>query len=158
NPPGVSTLLAYDPKKGRDVFPLPDGTDFGFRVHLSGEPKAGDSFKIEFNTDGVGDNRNAIDLAKLQNTPVLSNGTVDYAQAYSQLVSRVGSKTHELEVNAGAQEKLLAQAKAQRESISGVNLDEEAANMMRFQKLYQANAQMIATANKLLETLLSSFR
>ena len=158
NPPGVSTLLEYDPKKGGDVFPLPDGTDFGFRVHLSGEPKGGDNFRIEFNTDGVGDNRNAVELAKLQNTPILSNGTVDYAQAYSQLVSRVGSKTHELEINSAAQEKLLTQAKEQRESISGVNLDEEAANMMRYQNLYQANAKMIATANKLLETLLSSFR
>ncbi len=158
NPPEIGTLLEYDPKKGGDVFPLPDGTDFGFRVHLSGEPKAGDKFKIIFNTDGIGDNRNMIDLAKLQSAPVLSNGTVSYAQAYSQLVSRVGSKAHELEVNAVAQSKLLAHAKEQRESISGVNLDEEAANMMRFQNLYQANAKMISTANKLLEILLSSFR
>ena len=158
NPPGVSTVLEYDPKKSNEVFPLPDGTDFGFRVQLSGEPKAGDSFKIEFNTDGIGDNRNAIALAKLQHTPTLSNGTTDYAQAYSQLVSRVGSRTHELEINTSAQEKLLSQAKERRESISGVNLDEEAANMLRYQNLYQANAQVIATANKLLETLLSSFR
>ena len=158
NPPGVSTLLEYDRKKGTDVFPLPDGTDFGFRVHLSGEPKGGDTFRIEFNTDGIGDNRNAVALAKLQNTPVLANSTTDYAQAYSQLVSRVGSKTHELEINADAQKKLLTQAKERHESISGVNLDEEAANMLRYQNLYQANAQVITTANKLLETLLNSFR
>ncbi len=158
NPPGVSTILEYDSKNGSDVFPLPDGTDFGFRVHLSGEPKAGDTFRIGFNTDGIGDNRNAIELAKLQTTPTLSNSTTDYAQAYSQLVSRVGSKTHQLEINSSAQGKLLTQAMERRESISGVNLDEEAANMLRYQNLYQANAQVIATANKLLETLLNSFR
>ena len=158
NPPGVSTVLEYDPKKGGDVFPLPDGTDFGFRVHLSGEPKGGDTFRIEFNTDGIGDNRNAVALAKLQNTPTLANNTIDYSQAYAQLVSRVGSKTHELEINAEAQNKLLTQAKERQESISGVNLDEEAANMLRYQNLYQANAQVIATANKLLDTLLNSFR
>jgi len=158
NPPGVSTVLEYDRKKGTDVFPLPDGTDFGFRVHLSGEPKGGDTFRIEFNTDGVGDNRNAVSLAKLQNTPTLANNTIDYSQAYAQLVSRVGSKTHELEINADAQNKLLTQAKERQESISGVNLDEEAANMLRYQNLYQANAQVIATANKLLDTLLNSFR
>ncbi len=158
NPPGVSTVLEYDPKKGGDVFPLPDGTDFGFRVRLSGEPKGGDTFRIEFNTDGIGDNRNAVALAKLQNTPTLANNTIDYSQAYAQLVSRVGSKTHELEINAEAQNKLLTQAKERQESISGVNLDEEAANMLRYQNLYQANAQVIATANKLLDTLLNSFR
>ena len=148
NPPGVSTVLEYDPKKGGDVF----------RVHLSGEPKGGDTFRIEFNTDGIGDNRNAVALAKLQNTPTLANNTIDYSQAYAQLVSRVGSKTHELEINAEAQNKLLTQAKERQESISGVNLDEEAANMLRYQNLYQANAQVIATANKLLDTLLNSFR
>ncbi|VAX10559.1 Flagellar hook-associated protein FlgK [hydrothermal vent metagenome] len=158
NPPGVSTVLEYDRKKGTDIFPLPDGTDFGFRVHLTGEPKGGDTFRVEFNTDGIGDNRNAVSLAKLQNTPTLANNTTDYSQAYSQLVSRVGSKTHELEINADAQSKLLTQAKERNESISGVNLDEEAANMLRFQSLYQANAQVIATANKLLDTLLNSFR
>ncbi len=158
NPPGVSMVLEYDRKKGTDIFPFPDGTDFGFRVHLSGEPKGGDTFRVEFNTDGIGDNRNAVSLAKLQNTPTLANNTTDYSQAYSQLVSRVGSKTHELEINADAQSKLLTQAKARNESISGVNLDEEAANMLRFQSLYQANAQVIATANKLLDTLLNSFR
>jgi len=68
------------------------------------------------------------------------------------------SKTHELEINADAQNKLLTQAKERQESISGVNLDEEAANMLRYQNLYQANAQVIATANKLLDTLLNSFR
>ena len=158
NPPGVSTLLEYDRKKGTEVFPLPDGTDFGFRVRITGEPKAGDTFRIDFNTDGIGDNRNAVALAKLKDLPVLANGTTDYTQAYSQLVSRVGSKTHELEINSAAQDKLLSQAKERREMVSGVNLDEEAANMLRYQNLYQANAQVIATANKLMETLLNSFR
>jgi len=154
----VTSVLEYDPLNGTDVFPTPSGEDFGFRVRITGEPRAGDEFKIEFNTDGTGDNRNAVMLAALQETPTLENGTTDYAQAYSQLVSKVGSKTHELEINGKAQQLLLEQARERKESISGVNLDEEAANLIRFQNLYQANAQVISVANKLLETLMNAFR
>ena len=161
NSPELSSLtteLEYDPFTGLDVFPTPGGEDFGFRVKISGEPKAGDVFRIEFNTDGTGDNNNVRKLAALQDAPVLANGTTDYSQAYSQLVSRVGSKTHELDVNGKAQKLLLDQAIERKEAVSGVNLDEEAANLIRYQNLYQANAQVISVANKMLETLMNSFR
>ena len=156
--PSVSTLVRHDPKAGTEVFPLPDGTDFGFKVRITGTPMAGDEFKIEFNTDGIGDNSNAVALAKLQDLEILANETASYSQSYSQMVSRVGSKTHELEVNKDAQELLLNQSIDRKEAVSGVNLDEEAANMVKYQKLYQANAQGIATSNKLLDELLNAFR
>jgi flagellar hook-associated protein 1 FlgK len=156
--PSVSSILEYNPKMGTDVFPTPGGDDFGFRLRLSGNPKAGDSFRVEFNTDGIGDNANAVKLAALQDVPVLANGTTDYAEAYAQLISRVGSKTNELDVNGKAQQLLLSQAVERRESISGVNLDEEAANLVKYQNLYQANAQVMSVANKLIETLINAFR
>lgn len=156
--PVVQTSIPYDREKGVDLFPGLQGTDSKFRIHIAGEPQKGDMFRVEFNSNGVGDNSNVLQLASLQDKPTLANGTSNYSQIYAQLVSRVGSKTHELEVNSKAQKLLLDQAIERRESISGVNLDEEAANMIRFQNLYQANAQVMATANKLFETLIGTFR
>ncbi len=157
-PPKLTTVLEYDPKTGTDVFPTPGGEDFGFRVRITGRPKAGDRFRIDFNTDGTGDNRNALALSDLQTKPVLANGTTSYTEAYSQLVSRVGSRTHELDVNGKAQRMLLQQSEERASEIAGVNLDEEAANLVRYQNLYQANAQVISVANKMLETLMNAFR
>ncbi len=157
-PPKLTTVLEHDPKSGTDVFPTPGGDDFGFRVRITGRPKAGDRFRIDFNTDGTGDNRNALALSDLQRKPVLADGTSSYTEAYSQLVSRVGSKTHELDVNGKAQQLLLQQAEERASEVSGVNLDEEAANLVRYQNLYQANAQVISVANKMLETLMNAFR
>lgn len=156
--PVVQTSIPYDREKGVDIFPGLSGVDSKFRIRVAGEPKKGDMFRVEFNDNGIGDNRNILQLASLQDKPTLANGTSNYSEIYSQLVSRVGSKTHELEVNSKAQKLLLDQAMERRESISGVNLDEEAANMIRYQNLYQANAQVMATANKMFETLIATFR
>jgi len=150
--------IAYDEKRGVEVFPAEGGIDRGFHIKISGRPKAGDMFRIEFNTDGTSDNTNALELAKLQSKPSLMNGTSDYAQTYGQLVSRVGSKTHELDVNQKAQKLLLDRAIAEREETSGVNLDEEAADMVKYQKLYQANAQVIAAMNHSFQVLMDAFR
>jgi flagellar hook-associated protein 1 FlgK len=150
--------IAYDKNKGVEVFPVAGGIDRGFHIKIKGQPKAGDMFRIEFNTDGTSDNSNALALAQLQSKPVLMNGTSDYAQTYGQLVSRVGSKTHELDVNQKAQKLLLDRAIAEREETSGVNLDEEAADMLKYQKLYQANARVIAAMNQSFQVLMDAFR
>jgi flagellar hook-associated protein 1 FlgK len=78
--------------------------------------------------------------------------------AYGQLVSQVGSKAHELEVTSQAQGNLLAQTKQARDSVSGVNLDEEAANLLRYQQAYQAAGKTIATAGVLFDTVLGLFK
>ena len=150
--------IAYDSKDGVEVFPTAGGIDRGFHIKIKGEPKAGDMFRIEFNTDGTSDNSNALAMAQLQTKPVLMNGTSDYAQTYGQLVSRVGSQTHELEMNNKAQQLLLDRAIAQREETSGVNLDEEAANMVKYQKMYQANAHVISAMNQSFQVLMDAFR
>ena len=156
--PVVKTSIPYDREKGVDLFPGLAGADSKFRIRIAGDPRQGDMFRVEFNENGVGDNKNILHLASLQDKPTLSNGTSNYSQVYSQLVSRVGSKTHELEVNSKAQKLLLDQAIERRESISGVNLDEEASSMIRYQNLYQANAQVMATANKMFDILMGAFR
>ena len=156
--PSITSVHEYDPNKGIDVFPTPDGLDLKVRFKISGSPKQGDTFHIEYNKDGIGDNSNAVSLASLQNKRLLEDATATYTQVYSRLVSRVGSRTHELDTSSKAQQLLLQQAVQRRESISGVNMDEEAADLVRYQQLYKANAQVIATAKELFDTLMQTFR
>jgi len=156
--PVITSIHEYNPEKGINVFPTPDGVDLKVRFKITGNPKAGDTFHVEFNKDGVGDNSNAVSLAGLQNKRLLEDATATYTQVYARLVSRVGSKTHELDTSSKAQQLLLQQATERREGISGVNMDEEAAQLIRYQQLYKANAQVIATAKELFDTLMQTFR
>lgn len=128
----------------------------GITTAVSGKPNLGDTFTVRPNINGSGDNRNALALAGLQKNLTLSNGTATYQDAYGQVIATVGSKTHQAGLNKSAQEKLLNHSKDAREAISGVNLDEEAANMMRYQQAYQAAAQVITTASSLFQTLLQA--
>lgn len=83
------------------------------------------------------------------------NGTASFQGAYGQMVGEVGAKTHELDVTSQAQERMTAQTVAAQQAISGVNLDEEAANLMQYQKAYQAAAKAMQIANTLFDTILS---
>lgn len=130
----------------------------GWQVQISGNPQPGDQFSIQGNTGGVGDNRNAAALSKLQNQSILNNGTATYQQAYGSLVSNVATQTKQSQDGRDAQQVLNQQAQAARDATSGVNLDEEAANLIRFQQAYQAAAQSITTANTMFQTLLSAIR
>jgi flagellar hook-associated protein 1 FlgK len=107
---------------------------------------------------GPGDNRNALALAQLQNSRALLNGKANYQEAFNSLVGNVGTQTHSAEINSAAQQKLLDQAVQARDSVSGVNLDEEAANLIKFQQAYQAAAQLINTVNTTFDTLLGVVR
>ncbi len=127
----------------------------GVSFTLSGAPTNGDTFTIGPNTNGVGDNRNALLLASQQTATTLANGTTSYQGAYAQLVSLVGTKTREVEVSGKAERKLLEQAVAAQQSESGVNLDEEATNLLRYQQAYQAAGKVMQTASQLFELLLT---
>lgn len=157
-PEKIETGISYNPSIGINLFPTPGGYDSGYAVQLSGKAKAGDTFVIEFNTDAIGNNINMLELGELQSKPTLADGTSNYGEVYSQLVSRVGSKTHELDVNREAQSILYDQTKAQREAVSGVNLDEEAADLVRYQQAYQANAKVIGAASEMFDTLMTVLR
>ncbi|MEO1767576.1 flagellar hook-associated protein FlgK [Thiobacter aerophilum] len=126
----------------------------GWTVQISGVPAAGDTFTIGPNTGGIGDGRNALELAALQIRNLLAGNTTTYQGAYSQMVSAVGSRSQEVQINAKAQAALLTQTKQAQQEVSGVNLDEEAANLLRYQQAYQAAAKVVQTGNILFDTIL----
>lgn len=127
----------------------------GWTVQISGTPASGDTFSVASNTGGTSDSRNALLLAQLQSKNILSGGTATYQSAYSQLVSSVGAKAREISVDNTAQQNVLIQTQQSQQALSGVNLDEEAANLMRYQQAYQASGKVIQVASVLFDTILS---
>ena len=127
----------------------------GISLAISGTPANGDTFKIGPNINGQGDNRNGLLLGKLQTANTLDRGTTTFQGAYSQLVSSVGNKAHELQATGLAATSLLEQSVAAQQSESGVNLDEEAANLLRYQQAYQAAGKLMQTASTLFDVLLT---
>lgn len=127
----------------------------GWTTQISGSPAVGDVFNVKSNTGGSGDNRNALLMAGLQTQNLMVNGTTTLAGAYSQLVGLIGSKTNELTITNTAQTAMLAQTVASQQSVSGVNLDEEAANLLQYQRAYQASAKAMQIANTLFDALLT---
>ena len=109
-------------------------------------------------TGAPGDNTVALSLADLEKKSVLLGGKATFNDAYGQLVTKVGSLTHAAKISSSAQEVLLNQAKQSRENLAGVNLDEEAANLIKFQQSYQAAAQVISIASSLFDTLIGAVR
>lgn len=105
-----------------------------------------------------GDNSNALRLADLENQTLMINSKNTFSQVYGQLVGDVGTKTHSALVSSSAQDVLLKQATSARENLAGVNLDEEAANLIKFQNSYQAAAQTVSVAKTLFDTLIGAVR
>lgn len=105
-----------------------------------------------------GDNTVALSLADLEKKSGLLGGRATFKDAYGQLITKVGTLTHAAKISSSAQEVLFNQAKQSRENLAGVNLDEEAANLIKFQQSYQAAAQVIAVASSLFDTLIGAVR
>ena len=136
-------------------------TNVGFDTVISGSPGKGDSFDIKFNKDGKADNRNANELLGLQTKATVGvgkdgTGGVSMATSYSQLVSKVGGKASQAAVDGTANGAALAYAKEVRNSVSQVNLDEEASNLVKFQQYYTASSQIIKAAQATFSTLINS--
>jgi len=109
-------------------------------------------------TAGPGDNTNALRMAKLESKAALLGGKSSFTEVYGQLVANVGDLTHAASISSKAQEVVLNQAQTSRENLAGVNLDEEAANLIKFQNAYQASAQSISITKSLFDTLLGAVR
>lgn len=151
--------VSYDPATDSGstlTVTVPGLGDFSFE--MTGTPDNGDVFTLVDNTGGKGDNRNALKLADLQSASVLFGGTASMADAYGYMVADVGTQTHQAGANADVQYQLLQQAESSKAATSGVNLDEEAADLVRYQQAYSAAAQVIATANTLFDTLIGAVR
>ncbi|SES69932.1 flagellar hook-associated protein 1 FlgK [Nitrosomonas marina] len=134
-----------------------EGADISFNgwtVQINGQPAAGDVFTIKPNLNGSADNRNALQLAGLQTQNTMAGGTASFQEAYGQMVSMVGNKTREFEVTSKAQNNLVTQTERSIQAISGVNLDEEAANLLRYQHAFQASSKVIEISGTLFDSIL----
>ena len=99
--------------------------------------------------------RNALLLNGLQTAKTMSGNTASFATVYSQLVSDAGNKGSQAQTVMKAQSSLLIQAQESKDSLSGVNLDEEAANLLKYQQAYQAAAKMLSIASTLFDSILA---
>ena len=137
--------------------PIPVSSFTGYQVELSGTPKSGDQFTIEYNAGGVSDNRNALALLDLEAKGLIGGGVSSFNEAYSQLVENTGSVTSQAQVDSESSQALLRQSEARLQEIAGVNLDEEAGRLIQYQASYNASARVVAIARELFTTLLNTF-
>jgi len=149
--------VAYVPNQENNML-AQAGLSLGYEVSIGGAAVAGDVFSVDYNIGGIGDNRNALTMAAIQTQNVVNNGTSTLQEAYGLLVSEVGTRTNEGKISMGAAQSLLRQTEARIQEVSGVNLDEEAAKLIKYQQSYQASAQIISVANILFDTLIQSVR
>ncbi|MBI4809609.1 MAG: flagellar hook-associated protein FlgK [Nitrosomonadales bacterium] len=155
NPPTTYTVTGTGAPAGPQVYTAGAAiTINGWTTQISGTPVAGDVFTVAANTNATTDGTNILKLAQLQTTNTMVNGTASYQGAYGQLISQVGTQTRELEVTSKAQTSMLAQVTRSFQAVSGVNLDEEAANLLKYQQAYQAAAKAMSIANNMFDTLL----
>ena len=128
----------------------------GWQVTISGTPVTNDSFTVTGNAGATGDNSNALASANQQTTPVLGNGTVSINNAVSGLITGIGSQAQQINTAQAAQAAVNTQAVANQQSVSGVDLNEEAANLLQWQQAYGAAAKALQIGNSLFQSLLTA--
>ena len=145
----TGTVLAerrYDPHQGQISYN-------GFTLNFTGIPVEGDRFRVDGNRDGVGDNANIKAMAELEFKRQADGYSI--SDAYRNQISRVGNVARQSTIVSEALTVVNQQAVEARDAIAGVSLDEEAANLIRFQQAYQANAKVMQTATSLFDALLA---
>lgn len=164
NPSGYTLdSTDFDPttQSGGKKFTVKDAAGNAvFEFTFSGQPENAAKFTFEPTKVGVADNRNMVALGALQTSKTMlvdGNGqaTATFMSAYSRIVSDAGNRGREAEVGMQAQKVQYDQALEARESLSGVNIDEEAANLMRYQLAYQASSRVMSTAQRLFDEIAS---
>jgi flagellar hook-associated protein 1 FlgK len=159
----------------------PDGTTInveGIQLVISGAVTDQDSFKVSPLKTAVsnletavttgqaiaasgtlaglpGDNTNALTLAGFLDSQITSLNSGSLADSYQGLVSQIGTKSRAASDELEFTDNFLTELNTRRDSISGVNLDDEAANLLRFQHAYEAGAQLIKTADEIYQTILN---
>jgi flagellar hook-associated protein 1 FlgK len=144
-----------------DTSTTPSSTaSFDFEMSISGTPQVNDTFSVGLTGAGSSDNRNATAAVALQTakTVGVTNGGVgtSLSGTYADLTSAVGTRAAQGKSDVTATEAVVAQAKASRDSVSGVSLDEEAANLIKYQQYYTASSQIIKAAQTIFSTLINS--
>jgi len=136
----------YDPQTGITYGEL--------KLNFSTAPAAGDSFRVDGNQDGVGNNENILRIADMASNKSLLPGDKTLSEGYSDLVSAVGSIANQATISQQALSVVNQQAIEARDKVSGVNLDDEAADLIRFQQAYQAAAKTIQIASQLFDSII----
>ena len=139
-----------------DTNPVGEPVHFGFEIEIDGLVETGDEFTVKFNQDGTSDSRNGVGLGNLQTSDTI-NGNSSYSGAYATLVEEVGSITSRAQINQESSQVLLRNSKDAVVSSSGVNLDEEAAALIRYELAYNASAKVIQVARDIFDTLINTF-
>ncbi len=129
----------------------------GYELSMEGTPEEGDLFYVDFNSDAVTDNRNGTFLGNIQSKDILE-GDLTISEAYGLIVEEVGSITARSQINTESSQVLLQNSQNSVFGVSGVNLDEEAADLIRYELGYNASAQVISVARDLFSTLIGIFR
>ncbi|MBV7314780.1 flagellar hook-associated protein FlgK [Shewanella sp. NIFS-20-20] len=157
---GASTYEAFDANGtslGSFAYTAPTISAFGFTLEVSSSGAATDSFTLDFSSH-AGDNTNIEAMAQLADSKLMNNGKSTLSDVFENTKLDVGSQAKAADIKLGSASAILKQAQDRVDSESGVNLDEEAANLMRFQQSYQAAARIMTTAQQIFDTLLSSVR
>jgi flagellar hook-associated protein 1 FlgK len=140
--------LAYNPAN-----PTPSISYRGLKMDFSTYPKTGDKFTIDGNTDGIGNNEAMMSLVNLENQNVMPGG-LTMTEAYIEQVNKLGNVSRQATIAQQALTVVYNQAKETRESVSGVSLDQEASDLVRYQQAYQANAKVMQVASQLFDSIL----
>jgi flagellar hook-associated protein 1 FlgK len=153
-------IAGYVPNQTNDMLALAGAPfdTYGYDITIAGDPQPGDGFDLSYNTDGSGNNGNISLLGELQQSALLDNGKSSFQQGFGRIISSVGVNTQSAQIRRNAAESIVFQTHERRQSLSGVNLDEEAANLIKFQQAYEASAQVINIARTLFQTVLDSVR
>ena len=160
----TTTTVPYSPASGATMTvnsaapPATPGPMNGITFTLSGTPANNDTFTIAANTGAQSDGSNATLMSQIVSAQALNGGTTTLTQAYANYVNTVGNNTNAVNASSETQSALVTQITSAQQSVSGVNINEEAANLLQYQQLYQANSKVIQTADTLFQTILGIFQ
>lgn len=162
--PGQSNTLKFDvPMIDSAGNPINDASgnqkSFSFEMDVAGAPKDGDTFTVSLTGAGSSDNRNALSLQELQTKQTMDVGStkgISITDAYGKLVENVGAQAKQGQMDTQATGVILTQATGARDSVSGVQLDEEAGNLVKYQQYYTASSQIIKAAQEIFNTLIAA--
>ena len=124
----------------------------GLSVSFTFPPQAGDKFTLDGNDDGTGSNTNMLALAQLETKSLVSNKTL--SAAYIDHVNNIGNISRQATIALSALKVVHDQAVTAKDQIAGVSLDQEAADLIRFQQAYQAAAKVMQVGSQLFDSIL----